>query len=172
MSEHIRQTIADLQKRLAEDEQKVIDNKRLINQLSEMAGLPRPYPDSELSLNAGPSLTIRADQFYGQPLATAIREILEMRRALNQGPATINEIYAGLTEGGFAFDTKNPENAKRGLRISISKNTAVFHKLPGSGRIGLREWYPNIKAQKGQKDTSDNDTESEGGDEEEDGNDT
>lgn len=160
MSDHIRQTIADLQKRLAEDEQKVLDGKRLINQLSEMAGLPKPYIDKELvEPGSGVLLTIRSDQFYGQPLASCIREILEMRKALNQGPATTNEIYDALVEGGFEFDTKSDENAKRGLRISISKNTATFHKLPRNGRIGLREWYPNIKGKKPQKDEESSESE-------------
>lgn len=153
MADHIRQTIADLQKRLAEDEKKVLDSKRLINQLSDMAGIPKPYADNELAEpGSGVSLTIRSDQFYGQPLASCIRDILEMRKALNQGPATINEIYDALVEGGFEFDTKNDENAKRGLRISISKNTTTFHKLPRNGRIGLREWYPNVRSKKSQKD--------------------
>lgn len=163
MSDHIRQTIADLQKRLAEDERKVLDAKRLINQLSEMGGFGRVYSDSDLQISSSIGLSIRSDQFYGQPLASSVRDILTMRKGLNQGAASINEIYAALVEGGFAFETKNEDNAKRNLRISVSKNTAMFHKLP-SGKIGLREWYPNAKAPKAKAGAADGD-----GDETEDG---
>jgi len=106
-------------------------------------------------LQSGPSvnLAIQSDQFYGQPLASSIRTILELRKALNQGPATINEIHAALVEGGFGFETKNEDNAKRGLRISITKNTSLFHKLP-NGKFGLLEWYPNAKQPKAGKATS------------------
>lgn len=147
MSEHLKHTIADLQSKLAEQEEAVITTKTLINQLAEMAGMPPVYSDAELQVANTSNLSIRSDQFYGQPQATCVREILEMRRSLNQGPATVNEIFEAMKEGGFAFDTKNDENAKRGLRISISKNTALFHKLP-NGRIGLLAWYPKAKQPK------------------------
>src|SRR6266540_1433883 len=99
MSEHIRQTIADLQAHLQQQEQEALDTKRLINNLCKRAGMPPIYGDAELVASSGPSLSIRSDQFYGQPLAGSIREILEMRRALKQGPATVNEIYDALVMG-------------------------------------------------------------------------
>lgn len=152
MSDHILKTVEELEKKLKEQISAVATTKRLINQLCEMAGVPARYNDADIEAKSGPSLSIRSDQFYGQPQATCVREILEMRKALNQGPATVNEIYAALVEGGFAFDTKNDENAKRGLRISITKNTALFHKLP-NGKIGLLDWYPNAK-NKSKKDSA------------------
>jgi hypothetical protein len=169
MSDHLRQTIADLQKSLAEDERKVLDKKRLINSLAEHAGMARIYTDTEL--HAGPSLNlaIQSDQFYGQPLASSIRNILEMRKGLQQGPATINEIHEALIEGGFGFETKNVDNAKRGLRISMSKNTSLFHKLP-NGKFGLLEWYPNARQTKsgrisaGSGDNSEDGDDGDGGD--------
>lgn len=151
MSDHLKATIADLQVKLREQEQTVSKTKSLINQLAEMAGMEPLYATPELSTSSAVMLSIRADQFYGQPLATAVREVLVLRKARNQGPATINEIFQALTEGGFAFDTKNEENAKRGLRISVTKNTSLFHKLP-NGKIGLLEWYPAAK--KGKKQSS------------------
>lgn len=147
MSDHLKATIADLQIKLREQEDQAVRTKTLINQLAEMAGMPPIYSVDDLTAKRDVSLSIRSDQFYGQPLATAVREVLEMRKGRNQGPATINEIFSALSEGGFAFETKNDENAKRGLRISISKNTALFHKLP-NGKIGLLEWYPNAKRTK------------------------
>jgi hypothetical protein len=141
---HIQQTIEHYQAKLGEQEKTVIKTKLLINQLSSDAGLPPPYPDAESESETSASLSIESDKFYGQPLAKSIRKILEMRKALSQGPATVNEIYNALINGGYAFDTLNVENAKRGLRISLTKNTATFHKLP-NGRFGLLEWYPRVK---------------------------
>lgn len=163
MSDHLKQTIIDLQAKLVDQESTVIKTKSLINQLAEMAGMGVIYNDSDLQAGQTSNLSIRSDQFYGQPQATCVREILEMRKSLNQGPATINEIFADLQQGGFSFETKNDENAKRGLRISISKNTALFHKLP-NGRIGLLAWYPNAKqAKKVHHDSADDDAGQESG---------
>jgi hypothetical protein len=60
------------------------------------------------------------------------------------GPATVKEIYDALKAGGYKFETKNDANAMRNLRISLTKNTSIFHKLPG-GEFGLNEWYPKLK---------------------------
>lgn len=150
MSEYILKTVEELERKLLEQLAAVSTTKKLINQLCEIASVPARYPNTDIENKSGPSLSIRSDQFYGQPQATCVRAILEMRKALDQGPATIAEIYDALLQGGFAFDTKNDDNAKRGLRISIAKNTALFHKLP-NGRIGLLEWYPNARNPKTKK---------------------
>lgn len=112
-----------------------------INDLCRMAGLPERYPGAttEHESTGGPG--IKSDQFYGRALATVVREYLELRKAAGQGAATVSEIYDALKAGDYKFDAKTVENAKRGLRISLSKNTTTFHRLP-SGRYGLREWYP------------------------------
>lgn len=144
MSDHVQQTIADLQVKLGEQEAAAIKTKRLINTLCEVANIPLLYQDSELESGGGIALSIQGDQFYGQPLSTCIRNVLEMRRTLKQGPATVNEIHSALVQGNFQFDTKTEDNAKRNLRISLTKNTAIFHKLP-NGKFGLLEWYPNVK---------------------------
>jgi len=88
---------------------------------------------------------IRSDQFYGQPLASAVRTILEMRRQQNLGVATNNEIYDSLIAGGYQFHTKSEDVARASLRNSLSKNTVTFHKLP-NGQFGLLAWYPNARA--------------------------
>jgi hypothetical protein len=140
------QTIAMFQAKLRPHEKEVARIRGAINLVCELHGRPPMYPEDAPESDVI-GLSIRSDQFYGQPLAAAIRTVLEMRKKLNSGPATVNEIYDSLQQGGFAFDTKNDENAKRGLRISLSKNTAVFHKLP-NGKFGLLEWYPNAKTPK------------------------
>jgi hypothetical protein len=143
MSEHIQKTIADLEEKLKQQLAEVSRSKRTINDLCEMAGLPARYADTEMK-DATTVAAMRSDQFYGRPLATAVREYLEMRKASNLGPATVNAIYDALVEGGFKFETTIPENAKRNLRISLAKNTAVFHRLP-NGDWGLLDWYPAAK---------------------------
>lgn len=150
MSDHVQKTIADLEAKLKAQLSEVQDTKRFINQLCGLAGIAPRYA-IEVEPSSGASLSIRSDQFYGQPQATCVKDILQMRKTLDKGPATINEIYSALIEGGFAFETRNEENAKRGLRISISKNTALFHKLP-NGKIGLKDWYPNAKPGRLKKD--------------------
>lgn len=122
-------------------EEKIAEQKRVVNGLCLSAGRPIMYADIERK--SGDLIFIRTDEFYGQPLATAMRSVLEKKRAGGNGPATVREIYDALISGGFKFEAKD-ENALRGLRQSLTKNSAVFHKLP-NGSYGLLEWYPNAK---------------------------
>ncbi|MDM4767275.1 hypothetical protein [Pelomonas sp. SE-A7] len=147
MSDPIQLAIAKLQAKLREQERAASKTKMAINALCEAVDLPPMYAEDAEENHDVASLSIRSDQFYGQPLAAAIRTILEMRRKQDRGPATVNEIYAALIEGGFAFDTRNEENAKRGLRISLTKNSVTFHKLP-NGKYGLLDWYPAAKTKR------------------------
>jgi len=150
MSEDADKMVVKAQAQLHEVEQKAVNLKRFINQVLEFDGQPPLYNEEAIAPKVS-SGSIRSDQFYGRPLATVVREVLEMRKAANAGAATVNEIYAKLTEGGFGFDgTANEENAKRVLRISLAKNPA-FHKLP-NGQFGLSEWYPAAKVRKAKAD--------------------
>ena len=143
MTDHISKTIADLELRLATQQEEVSRLKRTINDLCSLDGRPPRYPDVEEKSNPTIS-SLRSDQFYGRPLATVVREFLEMRKTANLGPASVNEIYDTLIAGGFKFETSNELNAKRGLRVSLSKNSVTFHKLP-NGEWGLLDWYPTAK---------------------------
>jgi hypothetical protein len=151
MSSHIQQTINTLQEELRRQLDEVAETKRVINGLCKRIGAQALYPDADKSSESG--FQIRRDQWYGQSLATAMREYLLMRRAAGHGPATVAEIHDALTSGGFSFETKDSDNAKRGIRISLTKNTALFHRLPGAGEgvFGLIEWYPEAKAGKREK---------------------
>ncbi len=137
----MNEAIAKLQEKLAQQLDAVRRTKTAINAICEAFDLPLMYTDVDHVPTIGS--TIRSDQFYGQPLATCTRAILEMRKSANRGPASVNDIFDALTSGGYSFETKDADNAKRGLRISLRKN-AAFHKLPG-GQWGLTEWYPNAK---------------------------
>ncbi len=153
MSDPIKLAIATLQAKLKEQERAASKTKMAINALCDAIDQPPMYAEDAEDGNDGVSLSIRSDQFYGQPLAAAIRTILEMRRKQERGPATVNEIYGALIEGGFAFDTRNDENAKRGLRVSLTKNSVTFHKLP-NGKYGLLDWYPGAKTKRPRSGTS------------------
>jgi hypothetical protein len=152
MAEELALAINVLEQRLSEQLEKVATSKKLINQLCIESGSPIRYPEAEIL--SGGSRGIRGDQFYGQPLASAVREILEMRKAANMGAATVNEIHAALVQGGLQFEAKDEENAKRSLRISLSKNSTLFHRLP-NGQYGLLAWYPAVKLPKEEKDVKD-----------------
>jgi cytochrome c1 len=144
MNSELQGAINVLQRKVAEQEKALANTKNLINQLCAEAGEPPIYSgvqrDSESS-----GRSIRSDQYYGQPLATAVRSFLEGRESI--GPATVDEIYDALIKGGFQFEGKSEDNQKRALRISLTKNSITFHKVP-NGSYGLLSWYPNAKPSK------------------------
>lgn len=124
-------------------EAEIAKTKDFVNQIRAFEGETPLYTETVASMN-GSLASMRSDRFYGQPLATAVRDILEMRKVANLGAASINEIYSTLISGGYNFETANEENAKTGLRSALRKNP-VFHKIPGNGQYGLSEWYPKRK---------------------------
>ena len=131
--------MAKLNEQLAQ----VAETKKVINTICGWAGQPPLYPDLEpeaVAFSGG----FRKDQFYGQPLSTVVRQILEARKAANLGPASVTEIHEAMIKGGYKFDTDNDDNARRSLRQSLNKNTAIFHKIP-TGEYGLRSWYPKVR---------------------------
>lgn len=149
MSGPFQPAIDALRQQLVDDEKKVAETKKLINRLSEVAGLPPPYGDVE-EVSRGTISQIRQDTFYGKKLFTAVREYLEMRRAANLGPAETREIYDAITKGGYQFETTDANNAMTGMRQTLRKNSAMFHRLPNNA-WGLTAWYENIKTSKGSK---------------------
>jgi hypothetical protein len=136
--------------KLREQEAQVAETKTAINALCKVAGQPIMFPD--VGAAPGANTAFRSDQFYGQPLTKVVRDILAARKAQNLGAASVGEIYNAMSAGSYNFDTSSTENAKRALRISLTKNSAVFHKLP-NGDYGLREWYPNLKESKAKQAT-------------------
>jgi hypothetical protein len=148
MSSHLDQTIADLQEEVRLREAEIIHTKRMVNSLCIRAQRSPVYPDSELEQQRQIG-SIRSDLFYGRPLGACVREILEMRKASNQGAAPIEDIMSALSKGGYALDqiTKDTDGQKRGVAISLAKNSRDFHRLP-NGNWGLASWYPNVKKSK------------------------
>ncbi|MFA7257203.1 MAG: hypothetical protein WC047_06490 [Kiritimatiellales bacterium] len=146
MSNHVLLTIGDLKKKIQTDEENIVRLKKTINDLCGIAGIPAEYQSDDLIVNVAQTAEIRPDLFHARPLATVIREFLEMRKARNIGPATTNEIYTALTKGGYEFGSKNEGNAMIVLNQAIRKNS-VFYRLPNN-TVGLTEWYPGAKKKK------------------------
>jgi len=134
----INRLVEDIQKQEVE----TAEMKRTVNRLCGYAKLPAKYPTIEDPV-AGGGVSIKPGQFYHKPLATAVGTYLGMRGDPSKGglgPATIDEIYVVLAEGGFEFDAKNDMTAKRSLAIALAKNSQTFEKLP-TGQFGMKAWY-------------------------------
>src|SRR5436190_23448728 len=95
MSEKLSAAIEELQAQLELQLQEVADTKRVINALRKRLGQEPLYED--LASDQGPS--IRRDQFYGKPFATAAQEYLERRKQA----CSAQEVMEGLKQGGFDF---------------------------------------------------------------------
>jgi len=150
MSDHIQKTIEDAKAELRKHEEAVITTKKLINQLCLFGKLPPMFGDAELQAGNSSGITvIRKNAFYGRPLATCVREFLEARKAMNLGEASLDEIMEALKEGSFDLETvsTDKDGQRRGVAISMGKNTPVFHRLP-SDDWGLTAWYSNLKDKK------------------------
>lgn len=142
MSENMRNAISELQRHLEDLEQQSIDTKKTINSLCRVMGEPLLYADTELTAGdlAGRAFQLNGDEYFNRPLAAVVRSILEGRRDRSLGPATAEEIYEQMSAGGFEFEGRSEDKALHGLKISLSKNTTAFMKLP-NGKFGLAEWY-------------------------------
>lgn len=135
MADDFGQAIEQLKRKLDEQMQAATETKQAINLLLKMSGQPAMFNDTS---SEGSSFSIRADQFYGKPLATAAQEYLESRKQAIQP----EEILRGLEAGGYDFDVVGwKENDRlRNLAISLAKNTVKFHRLK-NGSFGLKAWY-------------------------------
>jgi hypothetical protein len=142
MADPYQQIINEFLNDLKKAEEVVLHTKGTINALCEKAGKPKMFADNELTTSSKPQ-SLRSDQFHGRPLATVVREYLEIRRALEQGPATVTEIFDALIAGGYKFNTKNDQISRISLNGSMGKNP-IFYKLPNK-QWGLSDWYPNAK---------------------------
>jgi len=140
MNEKLSVAVEVLLEKLEEQEKTVIETKKMINSLLHMSGEKPRFIEEELKQTNN---VLRPDQFYGKPLATAIRSYLELG---GKTARSLDEIFNALRDGGFDF-TVNEWKEKdwlRNLSISISKNK-VFHRITTNGYIGLLEWYPEVK---------------------------
>lgn len=146
MDESTKTTVDKYQAKLVALDAQARKIKIAINGLYELEGEEPLYPniDGEEQSSVNRPQTIRPDQFFGRPLATVVREILNARSQRQQGAIPMDELYALMTSGGFDFEGKDDVAKKRTLAITIGKNPA-FVRVPSSGHVGLGEWYPNAK---------------------------
>jgi|SRR5579872_1533522 len=144
--------IEALREQLREQEDELLQTKRMINTLLKRSGLPAEFDESGDSAGessiAAPrysSGVVKPDQYYGKPFATAAQEFLERRKQA----CAPDEILRGLEAGGFDFRALGwkDNDRLRSLSISLAKNNQKFHKLP-NGMFGLVIWYPNINGNK------------------------
>lgn len=145
MSDHILKTIEQAKEQLHKQEEAVITTKKLINQLCAFGGLPPEYQEAELQTSVMQAPLVRRNAFFGKPLATCVRDFLEMRRDKVVKEASLDEIVDALKEGGFDLDkiSKDKDDARRGVAITLGKNPQ-FVRLPNDD-WGLLAWYPNYK---------------------------
>ncbi len=158
--------------KIQEHETEIIKHKQFVNQVCAFEGRPPHFNDAELEPeNTGRGIAIRRGEFYGKPLATAVRSYLNRRDKAGLGPATVDEIYEALKQGSFDFPAKKAVNQKASVQISLSKNTTTFEKLP-DGSYGLSIWYGRRRIKKAheqnQADTPDEEPEDEIEEEEDD----
>jgi len=137
-----RLTISKLEQRLEAQLKEVAETKQAINLLLKMGGEPPRFTDIDAGIAS--ASTVRSDEYYGQPLSSVVGDILARNKTYGGSAMSVNEIYEGMVKGGYKFETQSEDNAKRGLRISLTKNSTKFHRLPG-GNWGLLEWYPKAK---------------------------
>lgn len=143
-------TIDKINAQISVLEEEVSKHKGLVNTLCALEKEPPLYPDVDRQTSTSAQASFRPDQFFGQPMATAVKEVLQQRFARNAGAISLDDLFATLKAGGFEFDNANEQIAKRNLAITVSKNPA-FMKVPSNGHIGLAEWYPNAKRNKKDK---------------------
>lgn len=134
MSDKLEAAIGELQEHLEQQLQEAADTKKTINSLRKRMGLDPLYADVSVEQVGA----VRADQFYGKPLAAAAAEYLERRKQAT----TAEDIMHGLEQGGFDFDATGwkEKDRLRMLAISLAKNNTKFHKLPNN-TFGLLAWY-------------------------------
>src|SRR5437879_3744588 len=128
-----QKTIEKVKTQIDALEEELVKKKEMVNSLYEMEGEAPVFKD--VARNSSTSaITFRADQFYGRPVATSVKEILEQRHARNLGAIALDELFKTMKEGGFVFENKDEKIAKRNLAITLSMNPA-FMRIP-SGHIG------------------------------------
>jgi hypothetical protein len=149
MTQHeLMPAITLMERKVDEAERKVNELLGALNVLRGEVGMP-PRPrggggGGEGAAEGGVLTQIKPDTFFGQKQQTALRSLLEMRRAQGLGPGKPRELYEGLLAGGYQFEAQNAETAIVGMRALLRKRTAIFTKLQ-NGAYGLTAWYPHAR---------------------------
>lgn len=91
---------------------------------------------------------VRPDQFatHSAP-SPAAREFLKWSRENGKGAATLDEIYQGMFDGGFPFESRDLGSIKNGLKIALAKDKQV--ELLPNGYYVLTSWTGRVKRPEG-----------------------
>lgn len=142
MEELLRQTYNFYEEKL----QKLLDEmsatKDMLNLLAKDIGMAIPYPDNTKEVIKG-ALNIKKGQFYNKPLATAVREYLQLKG----DPASWEDIVSALKQGDYFFEKSESET-----RLTVVRNTMNFVLL-SDNHFGLKDWYNNKTKKDKQKST-------------------
>jgi hypothetical protein len=145
--DHYDAIISDAEGKLEKQELAVIETKKFINQVLEFAGRTPRYEIGDLVTSSSGGTRapreITRNEFYGKQLATCVRDYLGRREAAGMvREATLDEIIGALEQGNYDLKKHggSRDAQRRGVAITLAKNTKTFHKLP-NGDFGLEDWY-------------------------------
>src|SRR5258708_28286360 len=97
MNNEIENTIEVIARRVAVKDAEINELKKLVNQLCKEAGIEPRYENiAEAGAGSG---SVRSDEYYGQPLTSAIRKVLERRKSVGLGAASVADIYKAVRDG-------------------------------------------------------------------------
>jgi hypothetical protein len=97
---------------------------------------------SAVASRNGSKASVRPDEFFGMTYSTAAAAYLErVGHAVSMG-----ELLDALNRGGCPVGGREP---RKTLYISLIRAVKTFVPIPGkAGILGLRKFYPNLKAAK------------------------
>lgn len=156
MSKTVDEVIAELCAEISAAEADINTKKSTVNVLCGAVGRPPKFAINEPEKPKDLPTSFPPDAFYGEPLASSARKVLEASKQAGRGALSLDALYEALKSGGFAFDAKSDATARRSLAISLSKNTAAFVRLP-NGDYGLKQWYKRVVRPRGNGSTSSRD---------------
>src|SRR5688572_25887196 len=112
IDDRVRLGLEPLLEQIEQKEGELSKLKEAANLYATTLGAEPPFPDLASAKSATRREAIRPDQFakHSAPSA-ATRAFLEWRGE-TRGAATIDDIYDALQRGGFAFEHRNPDEAK------------------------------------------------------------
>jgi hypothetical protein len=111
---------------------------------SSDTGIGEAWQESEFgtTLKNGAKANVRPDEFFGMTYSSAAAAYLDkVRHAVS-----MDELLDALNRGGCQVGGREP---RKTLYISLIRDVRTFVPIPGStGFLGLRKFYPNLKALK------------------------
>jgi hypothetical protein len=158
--EHYRQRKADKLKEVQELDLMISRLSRDLGEASQEAqadteedssdtGISDAWQESEFgplaTLKNGTKANVRPDEFFGMTYSTAAAAYLDkVRHAVS-----MDELLDALNRGGCPVGGREP---RKTLYISLIRDVRTFVPIAGrSGFLGLRKFYPNLKALKEKK---------------------